>query len=68
MAPEAQNSPRNPVEAAHYRRTGGRDLARQRAAEAAKEQSDWWGRCRLCGVYLEGPLAQLKEHDCGPVD
>ena len=66
MAPDAQGSPHRAVEAAHSRRTDAREIARQRAAEAAKTQSDWWGRCRRCGEVLEGTLKELKEHACGP--
>lgn len=28
-------------------------------------QTDWYGVCQKCGAYLEGTLAQLREHKCG---
>lgn len=56
---------RRAVEAKVGRMRAGPAKARQRLAEAAKTQADWWGLCRKCGTRIEGTIASLKEHTCG---
>ena len=39
---------------------------RERLAEFNAKQTDWKARCRKCGKWVEGTLADiLKGHECG---
>lgn len=51
----------DPAKAAKDRKNGTPE-AQKRLRDFLSAQKDWTGRCRVCGVALEGSLQALKEH------
>ena len=54
------------IESALSRRAGMTPERREALQKQMAQQTDWYGKCRKCGVHLTGTVAQLKEHTCGP--